>query len=41
MLRIAPDGFYVRGEKLPQDGSEARKVHEAFTAWMRAQGMLK
>jgi hypothetical protein len=35
MLRIAVDGFYVRGVKLDQDESEARKVYEAFIEWMR------
>lgn len=37
-LRIAPDGFYVRGQKLPQDAEEARKVYDAFAAWLRAAG---
>lgn len=40
MLRVAADGFYVRGVKLEQDESEARKVWEAFTAWCRSQGMF-
>lgn len=39
MLRIAPDGFYVRGVKLEQDAAEARKVYEAFADWCRAQGI--
>lgn len=30
MVRIAADGFYVRGVKLDQDGHEARAVYEAF-----------
>ena len=40
MLRIAPDGFYVRGAKLEQDANEARAVFDAFTAWLRAQGQI-
>ncbi len=36
MLRVAKDGFYVRGVKLPQDEAEARAVYEAFIEWMTA-----
>lgn len=38
MLRIAQDGFYVRGQKLPQDAEEARKVYDAFVSWLRTAG---
>jgi len=41
MLRITADGFYVRGVKLEQDEHEARKVWEAFTAWIRETNILK
>lgn len=34
MLRIASDGFYVRGVKLEQDEKEAEKVYNAFHAWL-------
>lgn len=34
MLRVTPDGFYVRGVKLEQDADEARKVFDAFTEWL-------
>ena len=34
MLRISPDGFYVRGVKLAQDDDEAAKVYESFKAWL-------
>jgi hypothetical protein len=34
MLRVASDGFYVRGVKLEQDADEARKVFDAFTEWL-------
>lgn len=34
MLRIAPDGFYVRGVKLEQDEKEAALVYNAFREWM-------
>jgi len=34
MLRVAEDGFYVRGEKVPADKKEAKAVYEAFKRWM-------
>jgi len=34
MLRITPDGFYVRGVKLEQDQKEAALVYNAFREWM-------
>ena len=34
MLKVAPDGFYVRGVKLEQDEKEAKAVFEAFHAWL-------
>lgn len=34
MLRIAPDGFYVRGVKLDKDDKEAALVYNAFREWM-------
>lgn len=34
MLRIARDGFYVRGVKIEQDECEAEKVYNAFHAWL-------
>jgi hypothetical protein len=34
MLRIAEDGFYVRGVKVKQGKREARAVYEAFKQWM-------
>ncbi len=38
MLKISKDGFYVRGEKIPQDDAEARKVYDAFVSWLRGKG---
>ena len=38
MLRIAHDGVYVRGEKIPQDDAEARKVYDTFVSWLRTTG---
>jgi hypothetical protein len=38
MLKIAQDGFYVRGEKIAQDDAEARKVYDAFVSWLRTTG---
>ena len=34
MLRIAEDGFYVRGVKVKQTKREARAVYNAFRRWM-------
>ena len=36
MLRVGPNGFYVRGVKVPQDGEEAKKVYDTFIEWLRA-----
>ena len=34
MLRVAEDGFYVRGVKVKQGKREAKAVYEAFKRWM-------
>ena len=34
MLRVAQDGFYVRGIKIEQDEKEAEKVYKAFHQWL-------
>lgn len=34
MLKISPEGFWVRGVKVEQDEHEAQKVYEGFKAWM-------
>ena len=34
MLRVSPDGFWVRGKKVEQDDTEAEAVYNAFKAWM-------
>ena len=34
MLRVSPEGFWVRGEKVAQDDREAETVYNAFKAWM-------
>jgi hypothetical protein len=34
MLRVSPDGFWVRGKQVPQDDNEAQAVYNAFKAWM-------
>lgn len=34
MLRVGPDGFWVRGQKVAQDDNEAETVYNAFKAWM-------
>jgi len=34
MLRVAKDGFYIRGVKIEQDDKEAEKVYNAFHQWL-------
>lgn len=34
MLRVAPEGFYVRGVKVPADENEAQAVYNAFKRWI-------
>ena len=34
MLRIAEDGFYVRGVKLEQDDKEIKEVYNCFKEWL-------
>ena len=34
MLRVAEDGFYVRGKKLRTDDKEAEQVYNAFKQWL-------
>jgi hypothetical protein len=34
MLKVSPDGFYVRGIKLEQDEKEAKAVFDAFHGWL-------
>ena len=34
MLRVGPDGFWIRGQKVPQDDQEAQAVYNAFKQWM-------
>jgi hypothetical protein len=34
MLRIAEDGFYVRGVRLKQDDKEVEQVYNAFKEWL-------
>ena len=34
MLRVAPDGFYVRGERVPADDNEAVTVYNAFKQFL-------
>ena len=34
MLRVAKDGFYVRGIRVEADEKEAKAVYEAFKQWM-------
>jgi hypothetical protein len=34
MLKVSPDGFWVRGKKVDQDANEATTVYNAFKQWM-------
>jgi len=34
MLKIGPDGFWVRGIKVPVDENEGLAVFKAFKQWM-------
>lgn len=34
MLRVAKDGFYIRGVRVEADEKEAKAVYEAFKQWM-------
>jgi hypothetical protein len=34
MLKITPNGFYVRGVKVEQDNKEAEIVYNAFKQWL-------
>jgi hypothetical protein len=34
MLRVAPDGFYVRGVRIAQDDKEAETVYNCFKQWL-------
>jgi len=41
MLKISPDGFYVRGRPVPIDEHEARTVYHAFQSWLSWQNMQR
>jgi hypothetical protein len=34
MLRVAKDGFYVRGKRVNQDDKEAEIVYNTFHQWL-------
>ena len=37
MLRMSPDGFWVRGKKVDQDDKEAQTVYNSFKEWLTWQ----
>lgn len=37
MLKVAEDGFFVRGVKVPMDDKEAQAVYNAFSEWLNWQ----
>jgi hypothetical protein len=34
MIRVAEDGFYIRGQKIPADDREAEQVYNAFKEFL-------
>jgi hypothetical protein len=34
MLKVAKDGFYIRGVKIEQDDKEAEQVYNCFKEWL-------
>lgn len=34
MIKVTPDGFYVRGQLVPADEHEAETVYLAFKQWL-------
>lgn len=34
MLKVSPDGFWVRGQKLEKNDKEIEEVYNAFKAWL-------
>jgi len=34
MLRIEPNGFYVKGKRVEADDKEAQQVYKSFKAWL-------
>jgi len=41
MLRLSPDGFYVRGQLVDQDDKEAQTVYNSFTQWLAWQQLSR
>jgi hypothetical protein len=41
MLKVGPDGFWVRGVKVPQDEKEAETVYNAFLQWMSYMALTR
>jgi hypothetical protein len=41
MLRVAPDGFYVRGTRLEVDENESLSVYKAFKSFLVYQGLSR
>ena len=34
MIKVTPEGFYVRGVRVPVDDKEAETVYNAFKQWL-------
>jgi hypothetical protein len=41
MLKITPDGFYVRGKKVEQDDKEAVLVYNAFKEFLTYHALTR
>jgi len=41
MLKITPQGFWVRGQLVEQDDKEAQAVYNSFRQWLVASALTK
>jgi hypothetical protein len=41
MLRLSPDGFFVRGKKVNVDDNEAEQVYNSFKEWLTWQQLSR
>jgi len=41
MMRITPDGFWIRGEQVPQDDKEAERVYNALKEFIVYNNLVK
>lgn len=41
MIKISPEGFWVRGQLVEQDDREAKIVYNSFKQWLVASALTK